>query len=158
MHSSPAAATLVARARSGERRSGLEVVVTPSAVGRARDWAAGQLAFANPALPGDLIDDAVLAVSELVTNAIVAVATPAVMPGRRAAVSLVISSREHSVRIEVTDSSPAPLPAEKRESGPHDETGRGLSVIDALASHWGWRPDGIGKVVWCELASSLNPG
>jgi hypothetical protein len=37
-----------------------------------------------------------------------------------------------------------------------DEDGRGLTVVAALASRWGWRPEPFGKVVWCELA--VTPG
>ncbi len=33
-----------------------------------------------------------------------------------------------------------------------DETGRGLTVVAALAENWGWCPEPFGKAVWCELA------
>jgi anti-sigma regulatory factor (Ser/Thr protein kinase) len=163
MHSSPGAATMAGPARpasvpgtSASLPGTLDIASTPAAVGLARNWTAGQLASASPPLSPELIEDAVLAVSELVTNAIAAVgmlgATPAGSPG----VSLVVAAHGQGVRIEVADSSPAPLPVAWGEGSESDESGRGLSVVDALAEHWGWRPGGVGKVVWCELASSLT--
>ncbi len=62
------------------RRSRLELAVVPAAVRIARYWTADQLAGTGPG-PGpadpDLVDSAVLAVSELVTNAIAAVSQDA---------------------------------------------------------------------------------
>jgi len=55
------------------------------------------------------------------------------------------------VRIEVRDSSPVPLPPTCHRDA-EDETGRGLTVVAALAESWGWQPETYGKVVWCELA------
>jgi hypothetical protein len=55
------------------------------------------------------------------------------------------------VRIEVRDSSPVPLPPTCHRDA-DDETGRGLTVVAALAESWGWQPAAYGKVVWCELA------
>jgi hypothetical protein len=65
---------------------------------------------------------------------------------------LVIAHFSAFVRIEVHDSSRASLaPASHRDA--EGETGRGLMVVAALASDWGWEPESSGKVVWCELAS-----
>ena len=66
---------LASREWPESRRSRLELAVAPAAVRIARHWTAGQLAGTGPG-PGradaDLVDSAVLAVSELVTNAIAA--------------------------------------------------------------------------------------
>ena len=62
------------------RRSRLELAVVPAAVRIARQWTAEQLVRSRQARAGadaDLVDSAVLAVSELVTNAIAAVAKDA---------------------------------------------------------------------------------
>jgi hypothetical protein len=72
-----------------------------------------------------------------------------------ASVSLVISRFSGVVRIDVHDSSPVPLPPGCRRDA-DDETGRGLTVVAALAERWGWQPGPFGKVVWCEL--SATPG
>lgn len=59
------------------------------------------------------------------------------------------------VRVEVTDSSPVrPKP---RNSSPDAEDGRGLVLVDALATDWGSFYDPAGKVVWFEVASSVRP-
>src|SRR6266702_2445949 len=71
---------LAAREWPESRRSRLELAVVPAAVRIARYWTADQLAGTGPG-PGpadpDLVDSAVLAVSELVTNAIAAVSQDA---------------------------------------------------------------------------------
>ncbi|HUJ08004.1 MAG TPA: ATP-binding protein [Streptosporangiaceae bacterium] len=181
MHSTSGSTGVARSLAPRPRRSRLEIAIAPSAVRAARQWAADQLAVLDPEPERDLIDAAVLVVSELVTNAIQAVRTAEVppvvpvapvpgrpvlrlgdlsfgasMPGGAAApriarVALVIERRDQTVRIEVYDSSCTPLPA-PRDGDDDEETGRGLTVIAALATDWGWRPDSLGKVVWCELA------
>jgi hypothetical protein len=91
------------------------------------------------------------------TAAAVAPAAPAaaVLAPVPASASLVISRFSGIVRIDVHDSSPVPLPPGCRRDA-EDETGRGLTVVAALAESWGWQPGPFGKVVWCEL--SATPG
>lgn len=84
--------------------------------------------------------DAELIVSELATNAVV-------HGGSTLAVSVV--RLKHGVRLEVTDSgsgTPRRALADVTAS-----SGRGLAIVDAIASRWGvdYRPDG--KTVWAEL-------
>jgi hypothetical protein len=87
-----------------------------------------------------LVDDVVLVVSELLTNAL--------LHGEGAPVlRLTISSAW--VRVEVSDESPT-LPR-LREPGPHG--GWGMRMVDELGANWGSRVEGRGKVVWCELVS-----
>lgn len=53
------------------------------------------------------------------------------------------------LRIEVHDRSdriPAPAPP-----GQDATSGRGLATVGALATSWGARPEGAGKVVWAEI-------
>jgi len=180
-------------------RGRLELAIAPSTVRVARHWTARQLsrpvsAGGQASLDVEIVDAAVLAVSELVTNAVRAVSQakpanvilpeellavggpvafgvaqarpqePATPRGTRAAptltqilpsVSLVVSRFADVVRIDVHDSSPLPVP-QGRDHDADDENGRGLTVVAALASRWGWRPEPFGKVVWCELA--VTPG
>ncbi|MER7874176.1 ATP-binding protein [Streptomyces solisilvae] len=57
-----------------------------------------------------------------------------------------------SVRIEVSDACDERRPV-LREHGDDDaEGGRGLLLVDALASKWGVAERGVGKTVWCEYA------
>lgn len=89
----------------------------------------------------DLVDDARLAVSELVTNALVHAGT---------VIGLVVRADDHGVLVEVHDGNPQlPLVRRRaREAG----TGRGLHMVESLADEWGIAPDGErGKAVWFRL-------
>lgn len=89
------------------------------------------------------IDTAVLLCSELVGNATAHGTAP---------VRLEMTMREHCVRIEVSDaSSQAPAPG---RPGPSTIGGRGLWLVEALATQWGWHPERDGKTVWCTVADS----
>ena len=85
--------------------------------------------------PVDL-DDAVLVVSELVTN---------VLLHAHGAPFIRLLSTVDGVRVEVCDDSPQPpLPAR----------GLGLALVEGLATSWGSSPRPGGKVVWCELPAA----
>ena len=86
-------------------------------------------------------ETAVLLATELVTNA--------VEHGRGTAY-LDAAVQEQAIRLEVSDSSTV-LPRPNTAVGDLDERGRGLMLIDALASRWGISPRPDGKTVWCEL-------
>lgn len=97
---------------------------------------------------GHLADEAVLLVSELVTNAVEHAG-----PGVPATV-LRLEYGDGWLRIEVHDSSPhAPRP---RTPDWLDESGFGLMLVDALAAKWGVQRTGEGKAVWAEL--DARPG
>jgi anti-sigma regulatory factor (Ser/Thr protein kinase) len=141
-------AGLARRPGAATRRSSLELAVSPLSARTARHWAAALLAQADPRRDADLIDTVMLLVSELVTNAIHAVSE---VPGTcRPRVRLAIVWSADVVRIEVHDSARSPVPSTCRRDD-DDESGRGLAVISALASDWGWAPEPPGKVVWCEV-------
>ncbi|MFE3201163.1 SpoIIE family protein phosphatase [Embleya sp. NPDC059237] len=92
---------------------------------------------------GDVVDDAVLLTSELVTNAIV-------HAGTSAEVSCV--RYDGGVQIEVTDHYPSrelPEPATGFDDG--DESGRGLFLSASLASAWGVEYAKNVKRVWFRL-------
>ena len=139
------------RAPAVTHRSCLELAVVPSAVRNARHWAANVLVQAD--FDQDLIDTIVLLTSELVTNAIHAVseAPPASRAAGRPRVWLAIERSPALVRVEVHDTACVPVPEQAPPRDPEEESGRGLEVIVALSSYWGWNPDSLGKVVWCEL-------
>jgi anti-sigma regulatory factor (Ser/Thr protein kinase) len=90
-----------------------------------------------------LIEVVALLAGELVTNAVV---------HTHSAVSLVVGRADHAVRVEVHDASPGRL--ELGMAAGDDEGGRGLALVDALATRWGVDADGIGKSVWFEVATS----
>lgn len=96
----------------------------------------------------ELSQDAGVVVSELVTNAIVASAElrPTVAP-----VLVWLGADSRHVLVAVADASPR-LPA-RLELGPNAEGGRGLAVVEACSSRWGWHRTnmaGLVKVVWAE--------
>ena len=119
-----------------------KVLATPASVGVLRDLTEALLRKWGL---DDRIDDAALIVSELATNAVRTV--------RGTVIQLTISMARSAPAIvfEMWDqSTERPMP---RQAGPDDETGRGLSIVTALASDWGVRhhPEG-GKTVWAALA------
>jgi anti-sigma regulatory factor (Ser/Thr protein kinase) len=89
----------------------------------------------------DTSDTAVLLATELVTNA--------VEHGRGSA-QLDAAIQDHVIRLEVSDSSTV-VPRPNTGVPDLDERGRGLLLLDALASRWGVQPRSDGKTVWCEL-------
>ncbi len=91
-------------------------------------------------------DTVLLLTSEIVTNAVLHTARPS---------HLTISSTGAAVRVELRDSSPTG-PTRRRHSV-SATTGRGLRLLEDLASEWGWRPDGGGKVLWFCVASDTDP-
>jgi anti-sigma regulatory factor (Ser/Thr protein kinase) len=86
------------------------------------------------------LDASRLLVSELVTNGVLHARTD---------LELVLRLTRTGVRVEVHDSSPAAPVVRHYE----DEamTGRGLSLVDELATRWGVERAGGGKAVWFEL-------
>jgi anti-sigma regulatory factor (Ser/Thr protein kinase) len=89
-------------------------------------------------------DAAVLLASELVTNAVLHARTP---------LTITVMRGQGSIRVEVRDSHPA-LP-EPRRYNVDLATGRGLRLMETLASAWGVlkvpHADRPGKIVWFEL-------
>ena len=110
----------------------------PAAASRAREILSGALA---DTVPGDALHDVLLLTTELVTNAV----RHASSTTRVAAA--VAGSR---IRVSVTDDGPG-MPVQ-RVAAPDDEGGRGLAIVESLASDWGVDVigDGRGTTVWFE--------
>jgi anti-sigma regulatory factor (Ser/Thr protein kinase) len=89
---------------------------------------------------GRLTDDALIVVSELVTN---------VVEHARTTATVRLSSYADGVRIEVEDGSPHPPVVQY--PGPDRADGHGLSIVEDLAAEWGWATRPGGKVVWVDL-------
>ena len=102
------------------------------------------VANAMERLPTRLRDAVVLLAHEVVTNAVV---------HGGGWFFLELSSTEDRVRVEVTDTSGS-VPRVFRTSQAR-EHGRGMAIVDALASEWGVDGNGTHKTVWFEL--SLSP-
>jgi anti-sigma regulatory factor (Ser/Thr protein kinase) len=87
------------------------------------------------------IEATTLLVSELVTNSVL---------HARSTIQLRIERRDQALRVEVSDGSR--LPPVQREHDADALTGRGLSLLESLASRWGVEDLPDGKAVWFELA------
>ncbi|MEW1865044.1 ATP-binding protein [Streptomyces sp. NBC_00669] len=108
---------------------------------RLREWGAD----------AELRDDAGLVVTELFTNA--------VRHTDSEKITCALHDVGSAVRLEVTDQGrgegdPMPCAATADEEG-----GRGLLLVSVLAAAWGSDPaaDGMGRVVWAELAAHRAP-
>jgi anti-sigma regulatory factor (Ser/Thr protein kinase) len=89
----------------------------------------------------DRIDDLLLCVSEVVTNAVIHAGT---------LTHLTFVCDDDVVRVEVVDRSPAKVPR-RAEPGPASESGRGIRLVDLLADRWGVAVDPRQKSVWFEF-------
>lgn len=122
-------------------RRQLLLPTVPAAAGAAR-------AFARRALCPDhasgLLDDALLLISELVTNSVVHGSPPVLMS---------VECTGDGLEVRVRDGAPA-LP-QRRGSSAEDEGGRGLVLLEELSHAWGSEPvddeHGSGKAVWFAL-------
>jgi anti-sigma regulatory factor (Ser/Thr protein kinase) len=125
----------------------LALPASPPSVRMARDWVTGVLREIGRA---ELSESARLAVSELVTNAILHAEPPMTVHIR--------GTVEHP-RIEVTDQSLVPpqrvenqLPVDVDDERSWTTMGRGLDLVASYSTRWGAdiSPTGLGKVVWFE--------
>jgi len=89
-----------------------------------------------------MLDDALLLVTELVTNAVVHAGTE---------VELHVEIGAGRARIEVVDRGAGALPALRGDPEAAREGGRGIFLLDALAQEWGTRHFAGGKSVWFAL-------
>jgi anti-sigma regulatory factor (Ser/Thr protein kinase) len=87
-----------------------------------------------------VLDDAVLLVSELVTNSVLHGGPPVVVE---------VDCDGNVLQVRVRDGSPE-LP-NHRQAGQTDESGRGLALVDTLSSAWGVDSADKGKHVWFML-------
>ncbi|WP_241672311.1 ATP-binding protein [Streptomyces sp. IB2014 016-6] len=117
-----------------------ELPGAPESVGRARAFVSS--ALATWGLDDDLVGCGEVIVSELLTNVVDHTKTPLT--------KVVIERRvDCSVRIGVSDRSRV-VPC-MRAATDDGESGRGLRLVDALSSRWGYRRNRWGKVTWAEI-------
>ena len=124
------------REAADEVTASLPVRPEPGAVQEARAFVADRLGGWDT--PEGLARDAVLLVSELVSNAILHGRPP---------IELRLRRTPEEVLVEVDDGATV-LPRKLRPT-PDDEHGRGLVIASLLADRWGTRPLRDGKSVWC---------
>lgn len=124
-------------------RASMHLGSVPTSPGRARRFVAN---FLDNWAERNLRETALLLVSELVTNAVVHAQSEV-----RVNLTRPNESDDHSyvLRVEVHDSSQH-LPSTDC-LGAGTESGRGLVLVDALATRWGVTLEPNGKTVWFEL-------
>ena len=115
------------------------VLAEPASVGVVRRRLRAHLA----GLAQDHVENVLLAASELVTNAIL---------HGEGSVAVTVWVSRLGVRMEVADNGAA-TPQLGRDDNEEQASGRGLLIVDALATHWGVTPKsrGPGKTVWFEM-------
>ena len=122
-----------------EHSQSIQLPADTTSPGRARVFVAEHLERWNL---HSLVDAATLLTSELVTNGVRHAGT---------GMELVISrTDDRTVRVAVTDRAPG-VDVEVRRSGSSAEGGRGLFLVEQLASGWGSAVDDNAKTVWFEL-------
>jgi anti-sigma regulatory factor (Ser/Thr protein kinase) len=116
----------------------LSLPAEPSSVVLARELA--RHTFTAWGYPPDTVQDSMLVMSEIVTNAVAA--------ARGHELRLRYTTKAGAPLLECWDPSPAhPIP---RRATDTDESGRGLTIINAYAKDSGTRPSrtGEGKTIW----------
>lgn len=112
----------------------------PASVAEARQLVRGLLIGSGRE---DLLDTAVLLVSELVTNALLHAATD---------IGVSATLDGEGLHVGVTDGS-RHLPS-RREYGPTSGTGRGLLMLESMVDEWGVTQRRDGKTVWFRLSAA----
>jgi GAF domain-containing protein len=97
----------------------------------------------------ELADDAELVTGELLVNVLLHTEGGAVLTLE------VLPEPVRRVRLSVQDRSSA-WPR-RRSPGETATSGRGLLLLDAVATRWGIEPRGEGKTVWCEIGPPVPP-
>ncbi|MFL6177637.1 MAG: ATP-binding protein [Ornithinibacter sp.] len=98
-------------------------------------------------LPPEQLDDAILATSEVVTNAVLHGEGP---------VRVRAWTGPHGVRVEVGDAGGGTL-RPGTAVGNDEDAGRGLFIVGAITTRWGALPavPGPGKTVWFEIDEAV---
>ena len=113
----------------------------PSEVERGRK----HVADACRAYERDLAETAMLLASELITNA---------LRHGTGEITVLVTPVDGAVRVDVADENP--MPPRARNARWQDEGGRGLLIVEKLATSWGMEslPQGRGKSIWFTLRSA----
>ena len=124
----------------------MRFVADVTEIRHARTWVVAEAAHAGA--PADIQRVVALLASEVVTNAV----KHGPRDGRvdvdvtRAGDRLRVSVRDESTRRPV-----------RLEPGPAALSGRGVLLVDRLASAWGVEPEAGGKTVWFEVSLRRRP-
>ena len=123
-----------------QRSVRMEITAVPHAAREARN--AARVVLQDWSVPTPLLDDAILVISELVTNAVRHAGTASTL-------DLELCQIRNRLRIALADDSEA-TPRLRRVRGAAED-GRGLAILAALSDRWGVEPHHGGKRVWWEV-------
>lgn len=126
---------------SGDSPYAFTVLPSVEAVPAARDRVVNRAQRLGLALDEELSNDLRLLTGEVVANSVT---------HTRAACVVSVQWTGERLRVEVTDVDPTLVRPSQAEA--MDENGRGLFLVDALATEWGSQPCTAGKKTWFELA------
>lgn len=128
---------------TGDDRRRQTFPATPASAGQARRFVESVLSATDL---DHLAYAATMLVSELVANAVLHTGTQ---------LEVVVCPEPDGVRVEVHDGSPQ-LPTRKYYSS-MSGTGRGLLLVERMASEWGSDRTTEGKLVWFQLDRTSSP-
>lgn len=117
-----------------------------ASVPKVRSWARDLLA-GRVAAP--VLDDVLLLLSELATNAVTHSDSGHAEDGH---LSVHLARTTTMVHVEVTDGGSVTNAPAVRVPEADDDGGRGLWLVDLLATEWGFHHDGPGRSVWFQIA------
>jgi anti-sigma regulatory factor (Ser/Thr protein kinase) len=115
-------------------RAELELPIAREAPALAREFLRGSTCAEHHS---EVVDDAVLLVSELVTNSVLHGGPPVVVA---------VDCDEATLQVRVRDGSPVLLAP--RDAAPSEENGRGLALVAEMSADWGVDTQEDGKHVW----------
>lgn len=123
----------------------VQLVSSPTSAREARRVVTRQLVdMGRP----ELVDDVIAVVTELVANAVIHAGAP---------IELSLKPAGAGVRVEVSDGSPVIPRWTPAAMSATTTSGRGLILVNRVASTWGVQAHGSGKTVWVLLDEPTGP-
>jgi anti-sigma regulatory factor (Ser/Thr protein kinase) len=110
----------------------------PEAAGQARVFL--RTAAESWDLPEPVLVDCLAIVSEIVGNVVRHARTPLTLRVSYDGVAVVIAATDGAVSVP-----------EQHSAGDASEDGRGLLIIESLATEWGWHAAVVGKTLWARV-------
>lgn len=111
----------------------------PEAAGQARAFL--RSAAASWDLPEPVLADCLAIVSEIVGNVVRHAQTPLALRISYDGVAVLVAATDGAVSVP-----------QQHSAGDASEDGRGLLIIDSLATEWGWHATVVGKTLWARVA------
>ncbi|MEU4234983.1 ATP-binding protein [Nonomuraea sp. NPDC026600] len=125
---------------------------TEISVSEARDWARSLLSLG---VPSPVLDDVLLLLGEVVTNAITHSNSGRAATGK---VTVRVVRTGRTVQVQVTDAGSSTSVPAVRAPSLDDDTGRGLWMVDMLADAWGFEHNENDTSAWFRLTGPERQG